>query len=484
MKIWPVIFALVFLAVGELTSRAATHFVQMVNFSFAPRDLSVEVGDTVIWTNTVITGHDTVSQGVWASALLPRRGTFAFTFNVAPGTYNYVCTPHVSFGMVGTVTVRAPVNTPPTVVIDSPVNGQTFLVGQTINVSVTATDNVGVTKVDLIVDGVFAQMDGAAPFQFSLNLGPGSHTILARATDTGGLTGESAITVNVQFANPAPVVTLTSPTNGATFNEPAVVLLSADVAGAVERVEFLTNGVVVASDTTAPYSVTNTFARGAYSVTARGVDADGQIGASLAAQIEVGERLPSPPTVFFLSPSHGEYVAFASNIVLRAQVIDDDSGIAQVRFMSGSNVLGAVTSPVAPNIFELVAFLPEGIHTIFATATDTTGLSSSSFASTFTVQMAATNTYRTNIAPGVVRLGFFGSSGLPYVFEYSTNMANWIPFRTNQFYRRIYFFDAESPTNEPMRFYRARSPLFVPQQVVEVGSPSLENNPPPVFTNP
>src|SRR5687767_9792997 len=124
MKVLSAIFVFVLLAVGAVPSRGATHLVRMDNFFFAPANLTVDVGDTVIWTNAVITGHDTVCQGVWASPLLPRRGTFSFTFNVTPRTYNYVCTPHISFGMVGSITVRAPLNRAPTATITSPPNGQ------------------------------------------------------------------------------------------------------------------------------------------------------------------------------------------------------------------------------------------------------------------------------------------------------------------------------------------------------------------------
>src|SRR5689334_22784938 len=105
MRFLSVIFAVVLLAVGTVSSRAATFVVRMSNFAFTPANLTVDVGDTVVWTNTVITGHDTVSQGVWASALLARGQTFSFTFNNA-GTFNYVCTPHISFGMTGRITVR------------------------------------------------------------------------------------------------------------------------------------------------------------------------------------------------------------------------------------------------------------------------------------------------------------------------------------------------------------------------------------------
>jgi plastocyanin len=457
MRFFSAIFAMVLMTIGTISSRAATQFVRMNNFTFTPQNLTVEVGDTVTWTNEVITGHDTTCQGVWASPLLARRQTFSFTFTT-PGTFNYICTPHVSFGMTGRITVRAPVNNPPTATITSPQNGQAFQVGETINVNVNATDDNGVAKVDLFLDGGSQQTDTTSPYEFSLNKLPaGNHTLVARATDAGGLTGESSITVNVQFANAAPTATLTSPTNTARFTEPATVVFSADVTGSVERVEFLTNGVVMAIDTTAPYSVTNNLTKGAYTIVARAVGADTQVGTSAPADIEVGEHIPEPPKVSITAPLDGDFFTFGSNIVLRAEATDDDSPIAQITLNTSSSVIATL-----PNVnqIELLTTFPEGVQTVFATATDTTGLISTSAPVTFTMQMAATNVYRTNIAPGVLRLGFFGSSGLPYVFEYTTNAgATWTPVRTNALYRRIFYFDDLVPTNEPVvRMYRARSP--------------------------
>jgi plastocyanin len=456
MRVLSVIFAVLLFAVGEMPSRGATFFVRMDNFNFTPQNLTVDVGDTVTWTNTVITGHDTFCQGVWASTLLPRRGTFSFTFNVEPKTYNYICTPHVSFGMVGTVTVRPPLNTPPTVNINSPANGRDFQVGEPINLDVTATDTGGIAKVDLLVDGAITQTDTTSPYQFTpLNLTVGTHTILARATDTGNLTAESSVSVNVKFANAAPTVRLTSPTNTAKFNEPAIVVFSAETTGALERVEFLTNGVVMAIDTTSPYSVTNTLNRNAYTIVARAIATDTQVATSEPVEIEVGQHIPEPPVVFVVSPSEGQYVLFASNIVLRAEVTVTDSPVAEVRFATSSEVLGTVLSP---GPFTLSTFLPEGTNTVFVIAADIEGRPSKPAQVTFVVQMPATITYRKEIAPRVMRLGFFGSSGLPYIFLYSTNNVNWVPFKTNQLYRRILFFDDPIPPGETMRLYQALLP--------------------------
>ncbi|GFJ93058.1 hypothetical protein Prum_067000 [Phytohabitans rumicis] len=77
-------------------------------------------------------------------------------------------------------------------------------------------------------------------------------------------------------ANQAPTVTLTSPAQGATFTAPADVTFSAtasDADGTINRVEFYRNGLLVNTDTTAPYSYLNTaLPAGSYTVQARAYD--------------------------------------------------------------------------------------------------------------------------------------------------------------------------------------------------------------------
>src|SRR5206468_3647533 len=90
--------------------------------------------------------------------------------------------------------------TPPSATVTSPAAGAT--VSGTIAVTVSASDNVGVTQVDVLVDGAVAGSDAAAPYSVSVDttrLANGSHTLVARAADAAGNLGSSpAITVNVQ----------------------------------------------------------------------------------------------------------------------------------------------------------------------------------------------------------------------------------------------------------------------------------------------
>jgi subtilisin family serine protease len=91
--------------------------------------------------------------------------------------------------------------TPPTTSIASPANGAT--VSGTTTVSATASDNVGVSRVELYVDGSLAGTDTTSPYSFSWNtttVANGSHTLQTRAFDAAGNTGSSA-NVGVTVSN-------------------------------------------------------------------------------------------------------------------------------------------------------------------------------------------------------------------------------------------------------------------------------------------
>lgn len=83
--------------------------------------------------------------------------------------------------------------TPPTVSITSPTSGASA--GNKLNVSILATDNRGVTRVEIWVDGKLAGTDTASPWSFSLNSRKwtaGTHTLVAKAYDAAGNLGTSA----------------------------------------------------------------------------------------------------------------------------------------------------------------------------------------------------------------------------------------------------------------------------------------------------
>jgi poly(hydroxyalkanoate) depolymerase family esterase len=92
--------------------------------------------------------------------------------------------------------------TPPTVSITAPAAGAT--VSGSVAVTASASDNVGVTRVDVLVDGAVAGSDTTAPYSVAVDttrLANGSHTLTARAFDAANNAATStAVTVAVQNA--------------------------------------------------------------------------------------------------------------------------------------------------------------------------------------------------------------------------------------------------------------------------------------------
>ena len=84
---------------------AATQTVTISNFQFTPAQISIAVGDTVMWTNSGPSVHTSSSDtaGQWDSGQMALNATFSQTFATA-GTFNYHCNIHPTT-MMGTITV-------------------------------------------------------------------------------------------------------------------------------------------------------------------------------------------------------------------------------------------------------------------------------------------------------------------------------------------------------------------------------------------
>ena len=96
--------------------------------------------------------------------------------------------------------------TPPSTSISSPANGAT--VSGTVTVSASATDNVGVTKMELYIDGTLAVSATSGPISYSWNttlVANGSHSLNTKAYDAAGNVGtSSSITVTVSNSSGVP----------------------------------------------------------------------------------------------------------------------------------------------------------------------------------------------------------------------------------------------------------------------------------------
>ena len=185
--------------------------------------------------------------------------------------------------------------TAPTVSLTAPANGAT--VSGTINVTATASDNVGVVGVQFLLDGNnLGAEDTTAPYSVSWNTSTatnGAHVLTARARDAADNSTTSAAR-NVTVAAPdtsAPTVAITSPTNNAQVVDIVNVTADASDNVGVAGVQFLVDGVNSGvEDTTAPYVLawdSRGVANGAHTLTARARDAAGNSTLSAAVTVNV-----------------------------------------------------------------------------------------------------------------------------------------------------------------------------------------------------
>ncbi len=282
----------------------------------------------------------------------------------------------------------APAVAPPAVSISAPANGAT--VSGAITVTATATSQVGIASVQLLLDGAsLGAPISAAPYSYQLNtstLANGAHTIAATAMDTAGNSTLSAnVTITVNNAIP-PSVSISAPANGATVSGTVTLTAAAASQLGIASVQFLLDGAGLGQPiTTAPYSYqlnTTTLANGAHTIAATANDTAGNSATSAAVTFTVSNTAVAPPTVSMSAPANG---ATVSGTIALTAAAASQLGIASVQFLvDGAGVGAAVTT--APYSYQLdTTTLVNGAHTIAAAATDTAGNTTTSASISITV---------------------------------------------------------------------------------------------------
>jgi MYXO-CTERM domain-containing protein len=202
----------------------------------------------------------------------------------------------------------------PKVTISSPQSGTTL--GTSLVVRATVTDNVGVTKAEMLVDNIFSTSRTGGPYEFNLTLGGGQHTLTVNGYDAAGNKGTSTVSVTVDGGTTtppgdteAPKVTITTPAGGAKLG-PTFALKAAitDNTG-VTKAEAAVDGNVVAMVSSAPYDFTVSLAAGQHTLVVNGYDAAGNKGsASVLVTVEAGTTAPPVP-VTPSTPTPGSFGA-------------------------------------------------------------------------------------------------------------------------------------------------------------------------------
>src|SRR4030095_3584167 len=195
--------------------------------------------------------------------------------------------------------------TPPTVSITSPANGET--VSGTIDVLVSASDNVGVKSVSLSVDGTVVGSNINSPFTNSWNSGAvanGTHTLGVTATDGAGNKATSSIQVTVNNVAASdltsPTVSISSPANGSAFdpNVSVTVNVGASANVGVSSISLSVDGTAIGSSNSSSgsFSWHTGAVSGPHTLTATAYDAAGNQGTtSISVTVNTVVLPPSPP---------------------------------------------------------------------------------------------------------------------------------------------------------------------------------------------
>jgi chitodextrinase len=192
----------------------------------------IDLSWTASTDNVAVIGYDVYRGGVkigttasttYSSTGLAAATTYSYSIKAFDATGN---TSPPSTSASATTTAPPLDTTPPTVSIASPTGGT---VSATIAVSVNAADNVGVTRVDLRVNGATVASTNVAPYQFAWNSTtvPNAPVALtAVAYDAAGhSTASLAVTVTVSNAsvNNTLSVNFIYPSNGAFVTGPTTI---------------------------------------------------------------------------------------------------------------------------------------------------------------------------------------------------------------------------------------------------------------------
>jgi hypothetical protein len=275
---------------------------------------------------------------------------YSFSWNTATvANGNYVLTAR-SRDAAGNITTSTPVvvyvnndTQAPVVAVDTPASS---LVSGTINVTATATDNVGIGGVQFLLDGAnLGTEDITFPYSVAWNtttIANGNHTLTARARDTTGNTTTSAeVIVIVNNDHEPPVVTITTPSAGIISGTINVNVNATDNV-AVAGVQFMLNGSNLGpEDLTAPYSFSwnsRTVANGTYILTAKARDAAGNITTSNELSITVSNPPDTEaPTVSIISPT-ARLISHTINVIAKS---NDNAAVVGVQFLLNGSELGS-----------------------------------------------------------------------------------------------------------------------------------------------
>ncbi|HVT02207.1 MAG TPA: Ig-like domain-containing protein [Thermoanaerobaculia bacterium] len=275
--------------------------------------------------------------------------------------------------------VQPPDTTAPTTSITSPAAGAT-LSGST-TVTASASDNVGVTRVEFYLDATLTSTDTAAPYSWTWDTTAtvnGAHSLTSKAYDAAANNSTSAaVSVTVSNApadTQAPTTAIISPAANATVSGTTTVSASASDNIGVTKVEIYLDGALKTTITAAPYDWswnTTTASNGTHSLTSKAYDAANNVGTSAAVSVTVSNTDTTPPT----APANLSASSAKRKISLSWTASTDNVGVTGYQVWHATSVGGPFAQIVTTSFttFTHTGLISGSVHYYYVKATDAAG---------------------------------------------------------------------------------------------------------------
>lgn len=267
---------------------------------------------------------------------------------------------------------------PPAVAITAPSAGTS--VSGVVSVSVTATDNIGVTGVQWYCDGLALGSSVTAPATLAWDTrtaANGDRVLQARGYDAAGNVGLSAsVNVTVQNSIPdtsAPTVAILGPSAGSTVSGSVNVAVTATDNVGVTQLEWYLDGALMGSgpggSLSFPWGTAGT-ANGSHTLLVRAQDAAGNVGVSAPVTVLVQNGSDvTPPAVRITTPTEGTAILRSAKTTKVYVTSSDNAKVMKVELYADGKLIGSSTS-ANPVFSWSTGKLTAGPHSLQAFAYD------------------------------------------------------------------------------------------------------------------
>ncbi len=306
-----------------------------------------------------------------------------------------------SNSVIVSVTAAPPVNTAPQLTISSPSNGGNYDDQQSVSLSATATDaeDGNISQSIVWSSSIDGQLGSGS--NLSVNLSAGSHNLTAVVSDSGGLSAQASVSIQVIHINQAPEINITSPANGSSVNDDETVTFTAAASDAEDG--DLSQSIIWTSSIDGQLgsgsNLVVSLTEGTHQITASVTDADNATSENSISIIV--NHVNVAPSVSILSPTNGTNVNENETVTLSGEASDVEDGDLSGDILWVSDLDGVLGTGAS-----LDAQLSSGVHMITAIVTDagnltdeqTISLTVNQVSGTATVTWVAPSEYTDNTA--------------------------------------------------------------------------------------